>query len=325
MKKYKPEWLNRYLVISVLVHLLILLLISNLSKVQPVKETPLTFEIVNPVMPKPKAPPKPKTLAKSEPILKPKPMPKPKPQPIRHYRDEKPIDLKAKLSINKDGKLKRKTTSARKQASLKLDKQELLNKMISSPPPAVAEKTEVAKPMPSEAVAKKQPHKFLVEAVDVFIKQQPEKKDNQLDEAEKPSLEEVLANLEKYIDFDKYSEKAYYFGDNNLSFEDQDFHYMWYGRIIKRRVSDGWYPPYVARMGLTGRTVITFRIKHDGQLTEITLRESSGNRSLDQAALNAIKSVGSLPALPEDYPRPSLGVTFSFWYNLHVPRQRGAG
>jgi protein TonB len=77
-------------------------------------------------------------------------------------------------------------------------------------------------------------------------------------------------------------------------------------------------------MGLTGKTVVTFRIDHNGDITDIKLSESSGNRSLDQAALNAVQSVEHFPELPVDYPRPSLGVIFSFWYNLRIPRDKGA-
>lgn len=311
MKRYLPDWLNRYLIVSLLLHLLIILFISQSVKTQPHKEVPLSFEIVNPVEPKSKKLPKPKMLVKQEPKLK--------PEPFRHFRDERPIDPKAKLSINKDGHIKKEAKTQGKKTGIRLDKQKLLDKIIS-PQSQIA----VAKPKRSPSPRKKT-NLEQFDPGDIFIKHEPENQDKPVDQAEKPSLEEVLANLEKYVDFDKYSQEAYYFGDSKLSFEEQDFHYVWYGRIIKHRVSDGWFPPYVARMGLTGRTVVTFRIMRNGTVTDIKLSESSGNKTLDQAALNAVISVEHFPVLPVDYVRLSLRIKFSFLYNLRVPNENGDG
>jgi protein TonB len=308
MKKYWPDWLNRYLLVSLAVHLLILWFVARLPRVQEVVETPLTFEIVNPVVPEPKKPAKPKALVK------------PTPKPIRRYREQKPIEPTAKLSINKDGHIRKKTGSKAKEVQIKQRKPEAVADIISPPPTAAGKPKSYTAPPPS-----RQRDAPPFESGDILVKRREKTGDEPAAETENPSLEEILANLEKYIDFDKYSREAYYFGGSKLSFEDQDFHYVWYGRIIKRRVADGWYPPYVARMGLTGLTVVTFKIQRDGRVSDIKLSESSGNKSLDQAALNAVQSVGHLPELPVDYLRPSLGVVFSFYYNLRIPYGNGAG
>jgi TonB family protein len=309
MKKYLPDWLNRYLVVSLLLHLLIIFIVSKYFDMQPHKEIPLSFEIVNPVEPKPKKLPKLKTVAKQE----------PKPEPIRHFKDESPINPKAKPSINKDGHIKKETKAKEKNMGIKLDKQELLDKIIGPKPLLAAAKPKLA---PS---SRKKTNLRQFNPGDIFLKHGSEDQDKQVDKAEKPSLEEVLSNLEKYVDFDKYSQEAYYFGDSDLSFEDQDFHYVWYGKIIKRRVSDSWFPPYVARMGLTGCSVVTFKILRNGDVTDIKLSESSGNKTLDQAALNAVISVERFPVLPVDYRRTSLRVKFSFLYNLRAPNRRKSG
>jgi len=138
----------------------------------------------------------------------------------------------------------------------------------------------------------------------------------------KPELGEVLANLEKYLNFQEYSSKTSSDEDTfGVGYTDSDFNYLWYGRIIKQRVADGWFPPYAARIGATGRTVITFRIQKSGAVGDIKLRETSGNESLDRAALNAVRSVSYLPPLPDDYAHDTLGVIFSFLYNLTVPEK----
>jgi len=139
-------------------------------------------------------------------------------------------------------------------------------------------------------------------------------------ERRKPKLREIIAHLDKYLDLDKYGAKAEYGYGSLVSFEDQGFNYLWYGRLVKKKVAEGWYPPYAARMGLTGRSVVTFKIHRDGMIDEIKLRDSSGNSSLDKAALNAVRSITELTSLPEDYGPQELGVIFSFWYNLTPPK-----
>jgi TonB family protein len=125
----------------------------------------------------------------------------------------------------------------------------------------------------------------------------------------------ILSNLDEYINTDKFDDSEL-FGDSMLTFNDDNFRYLWYGRVVKKKVVDGWYPPIAARLGLTGKAVITFTILRDGALKSIKLKESTGNKSLDRASLNAVKGAGPFPELPADYEYDQLGVVFSFWYNL---------
>ncbi len=323
MKGYRLSWFNRYLVISVLLHIIILFLIAPILKTQPKAAKPLTFEIINPVIHKPKKPlpikPKPVKI-KAQPKVKPKV--KPVKRRIRHHINDTPIDKTAKLSINKDGYIKKKN----KKESTGENKKKTKNKLITPLPYSVKKtklrnkKKQIKKTHKKDKIIQKSLDDFPVKEYntkELFVKSLKKKKaEKKSADKTKPGLDEILANLDKYVDFDKYSEKANLLGNSKVIFDDETFHYTWYGRIIKRRVADGWYPPYVARMGVTGRTVITFRIKHDGKIIDIKIRESSGNKSLDNAALNAIESVGDMPELPSDYQRKSLGVVFSFWYNL---------
>jgi len=130
---------------------------------------------------------------------------------------------------------------------------------------------------------------------------------------------QLLSNLERHLEVEKYGDVGYA-GEGVLSFADSDFKSVWYGRIVKKKVVDGWFSPYAARvLGLTGRTVITFRIQHNGQITDVKVEDSSGNQSLDKAALFAVENAAPLPSLPSDYHYDTVGVIFSFWYNLRPP------
>jgi len=61
------------------------------------------------------------------------------------------------------------------------------------------------------------------------------------------------------------------------------------------------------------KAVVVFQIDRQGRISHIRLKESSGFRPLDEAALNAVRSVSDLEPLPEDYPKDSLGVIFTFY------------
>ncbi|MFQ5647195.1 MAG: energy transducer TonB [bacterium] len=143
-----------------------------------------------------------------------------------------------------------------------------------------------------------------------------------LEKTSRKRLSNLFSNLDKYVDPNDYTDEGYVIGNGiSFSFDDRGFsRYVWYGRIIKTKVKDGWFPPYVATvLGLTGRTVITFDIMKNGEVRELKIKEGSGNPSLDNASLNAVKSAIPFSRLPDDYAPPKLGVVFSFWYNLRPP------
>lgn len=76
-------------------------------------------------------------------------------------------------------------------------------------------------------------------------------------------------------------------------------------------------------MGLKGRSVVSFRIRVDGAVFAVELKDSSGVRPLDKAAEFAIEAA-QLPPLPEEFmdlDEEDVGVTFEFYYNMRVPRQ----
>jgi len=136
---------------------------------------------------------------------------------------------------------------------------------------------------------------------------------------EKPKtldISKIFSEVERYVYLNDE-------GENNIgkegevSFDTEKFKYAWYARIIKRKVLENWFPPYAARyLGVKGVVVINFKIERDGSITNVELKVPSGNDSLDLAALNAIYGAAPFPPLPKDYSYDTLGVRFTFGYNV---------
>jgi TonB family protein len=63
-----------------------------------------------------------------------------------------------------------------------------------------------------------------------------------------------------------------------------------------------------------GVTVVAFTIQRDGRITNFMTERSSGYLMLDNNALRAVALTRQLPALPEAYTNPTLGVHLNFDY-----------
>jgi TonB family protein len=63
-----------------------------------------------------------------------------------------------------------------------------------------------------------------------------------------------------------------------------------------------------------GVPVIRYVIQRDGQLTDITVRQSSGNGLLDMLAQRSVQLTKAIPPLPACYPHPTFAVNLSFEY-----------
>jgi protein TonB len=55
------------------------------------------------------------------------------------------------------------------------------------------------------------------------------------------------------------------------------------------------YPVQARRQGIEGTARIVFRVGNDGRLAEVEVRESSGSRLLDRAALRTVERSSPLP------------------------------
>jgi TonB family protein len=81
------------------------------------------------------------------------------------------------------------------------------------------------------------------------------------------------------------------------------------------QVKSNWFIPQAA-MVLKGRVVITLNIHRNGAISDITVIQSSGIQSLDNAAANALRTSNPTVALPPEYPEDKVLFTVTFLYNL---------
>lgn len=83
-----------------------------------------------------------------------------------------------------------------------------------------------------------------------------------------------------------------------------------YIKSIVRKVGSYYTDPLGSGAGLK-KVTIKFIIKRNGDITNVEIEESSGNFSLDMAALRAVKNSSPLPPLPDKF-SDSLVVHFYF-------------
>jgi TonB family protein len=83
-----------------------------------------------------------------------------------------------------------------------------------------------------------------------------------------------------------------------------------YIAIMVTRIRSTWDQ----RQGAVGNAYVKFTIQRDGRLTNVELERSSGVTPLDLAAMRAVLTTRTLPALPDAFPNPTLTVKLQFEY-----------
>ncbi|MEO6222549.1 MAG: TonB family protein [Vicinamibacterales bacterium] len=103
--------------------------------------------------------------------------------------------------------------------------------------------------------------------------------------------------------------------DAQISFDSKGVDFGWWLRRFVAQVKGNWFIPQAA-MVLKGRVVITLMIHRNGTISDVTVIQTSGVQSLDNAAVNALKTSNPTVALPPEYPEEQVLFTVTFLYNL---------
>ncbi len=82
------------------------------------------------------------------------------------------------------------------------------------------------------------------------------------------------------------------------------FPYDYYLEQMLGQIRQSWTRPPMEGV----RALVSFRVLADGAIRDIDVRESSGSRSFDLAAVRAVRNASPLPPLPASYRRESLTV-----------------
>lgn len=86
----------------------------------------------------------------------------------------------------------------------------------------------------------------------------------------------------------------------------------YYVQQVTQQVSQQWYTGMLDPQAQGHRVYITFTIGRDGSVTNIQLAQPSGDSSLDQTALNAVRRISNFPPLPDAYTGSHINVTYYF-------------
>jgi len=97
-------------------------------------------------------------------------------------------------------------------------------------------------------------------------------------------------------------------------FDTEGFPMGEYRDIISQRVRSKWLIPSNLKNSF-GRTTVVFYIDRSGRVTGLRVEGSSGNKSLDNAALSAVWGAAPFPPLPKGFPRERVGVRLFLTYD----------
>lgn len=84
--------------------------------------------------------------------------------------------------------------------------------------------------------------------------------------------------------------------------------FAWYLAVVQRKVAERW-----EGRALQGRQpIVTFEIGRDGQVSNVAVKESSGNPDYDRTAMQAVAEAAPFPKLPDEFPGAMLRVHMGF-------------
>ena len=96
-------------------------------------------------------------------------------------------------------------------------------------------------------------------------------------------------------------------------FDTEGFPMGEYRDVISERIRSKWFIPSNLKNSF-GRTAVVFYIDRNGRVIDLRVEVSSGNKSLDNAALGAVWEAAPLPPLPKGFPRERVGVRMFLTY-----------
>lgn len=87
-------------------------------------------------------------------------------------------------------------------------------------------------------------------------------------------------------------------------------------RLAEKLAQAKFYPKLAQRRGMEGKVMVHFVIDRAGTIQSAQIKESSGYGMLDEAALDAVYSIGRFDPFPEEITDAQLEITFAMVYKL---------
>ncbi|WP_419806851.1 TonB family protein [Terriglobus sp.] len=103
-------------------------------------------------------------------------------------------------------------------------------------------------------------------------------------------------------------------GTSAVAVTDQSFgaRFGYYVRQMNQRISQQWVTATLDPGAQGRRVYMTFRIDRSGQLSDVRIVQSSGDRTLDSSAVRTLERIDTLAPLPEEYSGSYITVQYYF-------------
>ena len=88
------------------------------------------------------------------------------------------------------------------------------------------------------------------------------------------------------------------------------------GLVFQRLERYKRYPRFAERSGLSGRVMLRFTVRRDGEVIESEILDLVGHKSFGDAAIRALKRVGQLPPFPSEIRRRQITMDVPIVYQL---------
>ncbi|MBF0265838.1 MAG: energy transducer TonB [Gammaproteobacteria bacterium] len=132
-------------------------------------------------------------------------------------------------------------------------------------------------------------------------------------------LQQKIIDLEAELDreariFAKNSKRKFVNASTSKS-HDAAYIKRWTKRI--EQIGNKYYPEKLHRLGISGKLVLAVAIDKNGNVLDISIRQSSKNPLLDQAAIDIVKKAAPFPVIPEKVilDNKSLVITRTWLFN----------
>jgi len=147
----------------------------------------------------------------------------------------------------------------------------------------------------------------------------PEIKGNsQIPNTQIPSVREKLFDKNIIGDIAKKEVKKEEKDRQTFSFDVKEMRYLAYLRRLKERIESIWiYPPDAAAKGIYGDLLIKFTIKKNGKLGAAEVVRTSGYKTLDDAALRALRDAEPFWPLPDEWGMEAYTIEGYFVYTIY--------
>ena len=224
-----------------------------------------------------------------------------------HTGFTRPIIYSPSFSVSLYSQVPQETRRARPKV-IKKGKHRVVSKLPSKPPaPPPSKKEKGAWKVKKKKVSTKK------KATKKVASKTPQKVSKKTRVSKKASLAREKALLARAL---AEVSKEVSAGGGGISRENVELKYKAYYDEIWRRVKASWIlPEEVISSGEDFLAVVVVRIGRKGELLEMKLEKSSGNKLYDQSCLRAVKKAAPFPPLPKDYPQKymELGLRFRPW------------